>query len=160
MPSNAGLRARGAGGGPGIGWRESPGLEGERSLFSVDGSMNEFTPAFNISVVTLGQMVGGDPAKPAMISAGREFTVQARSDRDRSQTVFEFSLPKAGRVVVDIYSIAGRRLGRLEKALPEGAQTLVWQQLDPQGSRVPSGIYLYKVKLGEARIHGKLLLIR
>lgn len=74
FPDRSPMLGAGLGGGPAIGWREARELAGERSLFWVMGAVNEFSPAFDISLMTTASSlkpVGGaaSPSQPTAASA-------------------------------------------------------------------------------------------
>ncbi|MBD3219745.1 hypothetical protein GF314_00760 [bacterium] len=64
------------------------------------------------------------------------------------QTELTFELARAGRVELDVYDLAGRRVARLVASdLPAGLHHAVWSGRDDHGRPVSSGTYL-------ARLHG------
>lgn len=63
------------------------------------------------------------------------------------QAVMRYALERSGRVVVRIYDVAGRLLHVFEENQPAGNYGIVWDGRRPDGNRVPSGIYFYRVTL-------------
>ncbi len=63
------------------------------------------------------------------------------------RTTIRFDLPLAGRAVLDIFDVKGRRIQRvLERTLPAGSHSVVWDGRDAHGRSVSSGVYFYRLK--------------
>jgi len=61
-------------------------------------------------------------------------------------TTISFSLPKAGKVTLEVYNILGERVRILvNEEKPAGIHQIVWNGTDKNGVPVSSGIYLYKL---------------
>jgi flagellar hook assembly protein FlgD len=59
---------------------------------------------------------------------------------------FTFSLNRAARVEIDIHSISGRLVRRIENQDCQlGYNQVSWDGADAQGVRLPNGIYLYRL---------------
>lgn len=164
FPDRSPMRASGLQGGPAIGWRAERVLPQERSLFSVGGAVNEFSPAFDISLVT-GQeaslMGAGSSSLLASIEVPTSLEVRTQRDEPGGGVLFRLNVPRAGHLTVYVYSIAGRRVRRLvEGDVASGARAVRWDGLDGDGRSVASGIYLYKVELNGERKTGKVVLWR
>jgi hypothetical protein len=163
FPDRSPMRAGGRGGGPAIGWREDRQLEGERSLFSVMGAVNEFSPAFDISLVTsesgLETMGKAAPSLPAAASASLAVRPSTRSPG--GGVLFRLTVPRAGHMTVDVYSISGRRVRKLvDGDVDPGERDVRWDGLDGDGRSVANGIYLYRVQVDGERSTGKVVLWR
>lgn len=162
FPDNSPMLASGPGGGPGIGWRTAPGLENERSLFSVEGSLNEFKPAFDITLLTASSNPAAMSALEAeAATAPKTLSVSVRVEPGSGRAVFTLGLPKDSRVKVDVYSIAGQRVMRVvDESLPPGTQELVWPGFDASGRRVACGVYVYRVQVDDERRTGRIVVLR
>ncbi|NLP09753.1 hypothetical protein GX408_05060, partial [bacterium] len=56
---------------------------------------------------------------------------------------------QAGAVGLEIYNLKGQRVTTLvNRFLEAGAYTAVWDARDAEGRLLPSGSYLYKLKIG------------
>jgi len=77
-------------------------------------------------------------------------------------TQIRFTLPRAERVTLRIFDIAGRRVATLlDGARREaGEQNLVWDGRDDAGQALPSGVYLYRLEAGAQRATRKLTLLK
>jgi Subtilase family/FlgD Ig-like domain len=76
-----------------------------------------------------------------------EFASRVLENPARGQATMAFSLPERGRVVVEVFDIAGRRVREVANGdLPEGAHLARWNGQSDQGGSVPSGVYFFRLK--------------
>jgi len=76
-------------------------------------------------------------------------------------TTVPFRLPQAGRAVVEIFDIAGRRVARLADGIrPAGEHAVSWNGQDDRGHRVPAGIYFYRLQAGTTDETRRMVLLR
>jgi hypothetical protein len=76
-------------------------------------------------------------------------------------TTLRYTLPSAGRVMIDVYDARGTRIARLadvEKAA--GAYTTAWRGVDQHGASVGSGIYFARISHAGAVRTYKLVLVK
>ena len=66
--------------------------------------------------------------------------------------VVRYALQTGGRVVVRIYDVAGRLVRTFEENQPAGNYGISWDGRRPDGARVPSGIYFYRVTLPDGSV--------
>jgi len=65
----------------------------------------------------------------------------------RGRTTLHFELGRAGPTRLDVYDVTGRRVARLlDRWLPEGPQSVVWNGRDERGADVASGIYFVRLE--------------
>ncbi len=77
------------------------------------------------------------------------------------ETTIEFQLPSAQHVTFTIYNILGKRVKTLlEEKKEAGRHRVLWDGTDANGSRVSSGIYIYRMTAGTFKAANKLLLIQ
>jgi hypothetical protein len=76
-------------------------------------------------------------------------------------TAIRFALPSDGRVEVNVFDAAGRKvrtlLDRVNKA---GYHTVVWDGRDDQDHSVGSGVYYYTVRFGDEEAGYKMILLK
>ena len=61
-----------------------------------------------------------------------------------------FSVPNDGPVKIEVFNAAGQRLSILvDEVLRAGTYKTVWDGLAPNGMRVSSGVYLYRMQAGD-----------
>ncbi len=73
---------------------------------------------------------------------------------------YELKSPEA-LVILEIYSLLGERVRTLvDSRQKSGTYTVIWDGMNDAGVMVSSGIYLYRVKVGDHLLMKKLLLIK
>jgi hypothetical protein len=76
------------------------------------------------------------------------------------ETVISLSLPHASDWTITVYNIAGQIVKTLDGYSEAGTVTVRWQGSDESGQEVASGIYLYKVSVGDYSVTKKMLLLK
>ena len=75
-------------------------------------------------------------------------------------TTIAFALPRAGKVELSIYDVAGRRIARvLEGDLPAGGHRVAWNGRDDAGRPVAGGVYFYEVVQGGERSSKRMVVL-
>ncbi|NUM77642.1 PQQ-dependent sugar dehydrogenase, partial [candidate division KSB1 bacterium] len=68
-------------------------------------------------------------------------------------TLIRYALAQPGKVVLDIYNLKGERIKRLVQAQQEaGEHAVAWNGLDEAGQRQASGIYFYRLQIGDSYV--------
>jgi hypothetical protein len=76
-------------------------------------------------------------------------------------TKIEFTLAKSGFVSLTIYDLLGRKVGTLVSGhLPSGHKSILWDGKNDSGKDVASGIYFYKLRIGDFSETKKLVLLK
>lgn len=77
-------------------------------------------------------------------------------------TNISFHLPESRTVRLDIFDAAGRLVYTIvpERSYPAGTHTVTWNGRNSAGIRMSSGIYLYRLRAGDAIQSKKMLLAR
>ena len=79
----------------------------------------------------------------------------------REFTSINYQLPEPGHTTLRVYDISGRLVRTLVDGRKEtGHHTIHWDGRDGNGDLVPSGVYFYRMEVGEYRAAKKLLLVR
>ena len=77
------------------------------------------------------------------------------------QTLISFDLPRATRMDLTVYDIAGRRVKQLMSGAAEaGSHELIWDGRDDQGAPAASGVYFYNLTTESGRLQKRMLLTR
>ncbi len=77
------------------------------------------------------------------------------------QATLAFALPQPGRVDLEVYDAAGRRIAVLiHGTLPAGVHQVTWNGQDAAGRPVASGVYFVRLRQGRQEATRKLLLLR
>ncbi len=86
----------------------------------------------------------------------------AQGDPTRSpETAIRFTLSVADDVELRIYDIRGRLVRTLVRGIRNaGAHTVHWDGRDARGQALPAGIYLYRLRVGEAEQVRSMMLMR
>ena len=78
-----------------------------------------------------------------------------------SQTEIRFFCPEAAKVDLEIFNLLGQNVKTLLwQELVQGWKKVKWDATDAKSVAVPSGIYLFKLKMNEKILTRKLILIR
>lgn len=76
-------------------------------------------------------------------------------------TQIQFDLPSPARVNLTVFNILGQVVVRLADAdYPAGQHSVVWDGIDGAGNMVASGVYLYRIKIGEFENSRKMILLK
>jgi hypothetical protein len=77
------------------------------------------------------------------------------------ETKIDFSAPVASPVRLSIYNMRGELVRVLvDENYGPGVYTAVWNGLDNDGATMPSGIYVYRIQIGDWSASKKLLLVK
>ena len=76
-------------------------------------------------------------------------------------TMIEFNTVAGGHAILDIYNISGQRVRHLLDAdVTSGVTAIEWDGLTDEGTEVSSGIYLYRLTVGQQEQIKKMVLVR
>jgi hypothetical protein len=77
------------------------------------------------------------------------------------ETVIPFQVPEPSSVRLLVYNLKGERVAVLvDEALAPGRYKIRWQGKDMKGHMVPSGVYVYRLEIGEQCFSHKMTLVR
>jgi hypothetical protein len=78
-----------------------------------------------------------------------------------NQTSIRFTLPSAGHVRLNIYSVDGRLVKTLvNQFMGQGSHQTIWSGIDTNGNSLASGLYYMQLKVGAVSLVKKLVLIK
>lgn len=99
--------------------------------------------------IILGPSVVSAPPQPAQRPSRFEM-LPPRPNPTSGSASFVVLLPRAGRVDIEIFDVAGRSVRKLTSgdALQPGSHTFTWDGRSKYGNAVPNGIYLIRVRAG------------
>jgi hypothetical protein len=84
-----------------------------------------------------------------------------RPNPSRENASFQFALPTAGEVKVEVFDVAGRHIRMLSDGRREaGTGTLGFDLRDDQGRRLSPGVYLVHARMGAATFTRRLVVER
>ncbi|GEM_PF-5481878 len=79
------------------------------------------------------------------------------------ETTIQYDLPRASRVSLRVYNVQGQEIANLNLVygeLPAGRHAVRWNGMNTDGTPVPSGIYIYRIRAGEYTASRKMVLSR
>ncbi len=77
------------------------------------------------------------------------------------RTTFTLTNLRAGRVILDIFDLKGRRVRQLlDQQLPGGRTRVVWDGLNDEGEQASSGVFFARMSSGEQRVSVKVVLLK
>ncbi|MDP2983015.1 MAG: T9SS type A sorting domain-containing protein [Candidatus Latescibacter sp.] len=113
--------------------------------------VRDFNPAEFSSITSV------DIAKPL------EFALQGNYPNPfNPSTSIQFSLAKAGKVNLTIYSVAGQKIRELftNTEMTPGIHHVLWDGRDDLGKPVSSGVYITRLHMGGKALAGRMLLMK
>jgi uncharacterized membrane protein len=98
-------------------------------------------------------------AETRPMAGGPRLAAQPSPFRDR--TMLRFELSRAGRAVLVLHDVTGRRIAVLaDRAFEAGASAVVWDGRDFAGREVPAGIYFARLDAGAGTARSKVVKLR
>ncbi|NIT57250.1 MAG: T9SS type A sorting domain-containing protein, partial [Aliifodinibius sp.] len=95
--------------------------------------------------VTLTSVKDGEKYLPANFQLSQNYP-----NPFNPSTTIEYSVRQAGKVQLNIYNSLGQLVKRLVNDQKQAGRYVVkWDGLDDSGKRVPSGAYVYRIRIGE-----------
>lgn len=77
------------------------------------------------------------------------------------ETRIDFALPRGGTVRIEVVNMLGRTVRVVvDRPMPAGYHSVVWDGTDQRGRVVSSGVYFYRMQAGAFRASRKMLLMR
>ncbi len=76
-------------------------------------------------------------------------------------TTIRYELPENSDVLLEVYNIAGQKVSTLVSAQQHaGRQEVAWNGKDVRGNEMPSGVYLYRLRVNDSVLTKKMMLVR
>jgi len=114
-------------------------------------------PAQNLTVYR----VAATSVEPQEVPVAPGLELAAAPNPFNPATTLRFTLPTAGRAVLDVFDVAGRRVARLvDGERTAGAHDVRWTAVDHAGRSLPSGTYLVRLRAGTATATARLALLK
>lgn len=77
------------------------------------------------------------------------------------ETWIVYQLPKKSHVILEVYNALGQRVTILENEFKEaGTHNIKWNVMNASGQRLPSGIYICRLKAGDRLLDMKMVLLQ
>jgi len=75
-------------------------------------------------------------------------------------TLIRYALPRAGRVELEVFGVRGERIRTVTSEFqPAGRRSILWDRRDDSGRQVPSGVYFYRLQLGNQHATRKMVVM-
>jgi hypothetical protein len=76
-------------------------------------------------------------------------------------TTIAYRLEEPGTVTIEVYTVTGQLVTRLAGGQQApGMHTITWQGTDTAGRQMASGVYYYRLRMGETAVTRRMLLVR
>ena len=76
-------------------------------------------------------------------------------------TTFNFALPQATHVTLEVYNVLGRKVTTLvDREYPAGRHMVEWDSRRSDGHEVASGVYFARIKAGEFTASKKMVVVK
>jgi hypothetical protein len=130
-------------------WRWDTGFWYKVSAVDIHGNESPFA-------LLAPEELTGDETTPAA-----NFLSQNHPNPFNPSTRIKFGIQSAGRVSLEIYDAAGRRVRTLvDESRPAGQYDEIWRGMDDNGREVSSGVYFYRLVTGGYVQTRKMVLLR
>lgn len=114
-------------------------------------------------IVTIQVTVhNNDVSVEKMTTQPEDFWIEQNYPNPFNQrTIISYVLPCPGSVKCEIFDITGRIICEIAPGYVEGGwHTIAWDGVDKHGNQVPSGVYVYRLKVNNETKQRKMLLTR
>ncbi len=131
-------------------------IERNGTLYGFQGNRNPFIDRPEWAPLVFS------PALDAPEIAGLRWELSAAAPSPfRGATTLRFSVPRAGRVRLDVYDVRGRRVRTLADGIyPAGSHEVRWAGDDDQGRRAASGVYFSTLRANDFEATRRLIHLR
>jgi len=76
-------------------------------------------------------------------------------------TTITFSVPQRGRAVLSVYNVKGELVQTLiDDVVAAGEVSVTWDATDMHGRQISSGVYFYRLRVGDLEMSRKMILLR
>ncbi len=76
-------------------------------------------------------------------------------------TTITFSVPERGRAVLNVYNVKGELVQTLiDDVVSAGEVSVTWDATDRYGRQISSGVYFYRLMVGDLEMSRKMILLR
>ncbi len=108
-----------------------------------------------------GVLVSVEDEAKSMDLIPSEFTISNYPNPFNPTTTIKYSLPKTGKVTIEVYDITGSLIDELlSEKKNVGTHKVIWNGKNRNGLQVSSGIYFYKVQLDDQIKTAKMLFMK
>ena len=110
--------------------------------------------ADDVTTVTIDPTTGAPDSAVSLLR-------QNQPNPARTGTTIQFVLASPTEVTLDVFDVAGRKVATLEDGkLDSGPHDAPWDLTDTEGNTVASGVYFYRLAIGDETLTRKLIVVR
>ena len=103
----------------------------------------------------------GTTAVPPAGETGGALALRVAPNPFFGASAVTFTLPRAGHLELGVYDVNGRLVRMLQRGTAAaGTHSLDWDGRDPQGNRVPAGVYFVRLDAPGSQLKSKLVKLR
>jgi len=133
-------------------------------VLAATGAGGRATPVVSfLGAATAMSQVALTSGEATLLSGRSAFALSQPSPNPvarRNGTTITFSLPTSGNVEMEVFDVSGRSVKTLVNGtLAAGQHTIQWNGVANSGSRLPSGVYMTRLKAGSNVAQTKLILV-
>lgn len=139
---------------------DSARVSGEWLTFAFVGSAADSGTTFKLDNITVEgfatSVESGETQIPESFALEQNFP-----NPFNPSTTIQYDLPHESKVVLKIYNALGQEVQELVNTIqPAGSRTVVWNGKDNLGQTADSGIYIYKLQVGDRTESRKMVLLQ
>ncbi len=137
-------------------------VNGAMNLLVCKGNETRDELWFNLINLNGASKASGEERVVATVRDEESFDgVQAYPNPFNPHTFFRFKIPKASPVKLHIFNLSGQLVRTLvDDDLPQGVHQRRWNGRNYAGYSVASGVYLYRLQVGEKVYNGRVQMIK
>jgi hypothetical protein len=137
-------------------------VNGDMNLLVCNGNLTRDELWFNlINLNGASKATNEEPAAVTMEDEENLEGVQAYPNPFNPDTFFRFKVPRQSEVKLHIFNLSGQLVRTLvNDALPQGVHQRRWNGRNNAGYPIASGVYLYRLQVGEKVYKGRVQMIK
>ncbi|MEE9170427.1 MAG: T9SS type A sorting domain-containing protein, partial [bacterium] len=137
-----------------------PRVTGEWLTIAYAGAVTDSGTVFKIDDLTVEDFATA--VEPGETQIPESFALEQNFPNPfNPSTTIQYDLPHESKVVLKIYNALGQEVQELVNTIqPAGSRTVVWNGKDNLGQTADSGIYIYKLQVGDRTESRKMVLLQ
>lgn len=105
---------------------------------------------------SMNEVMNDEPETVALVNTSEAVQITAYPNPFNPSTTLSYNLPQEANVRLTVYDVTGREVSVLvNQKQPQGVHQAMWQ-----ATSFASGVYFYKLAIGEQVLSGKLMLVK
>jgi hypothetical protein len=136
--------------------------DGDEIPLTLTGNLLDGTPIEGSDCVII-RAKRDSPLSPSLLAAGSQsgLSVSNHPNPFNASTVISYTSETEGQVRLEVFDVLGRRLATLvDEFQSVGSHSLTWDAANDRGQRVASGMYFYRLTVGDIVETRKMVLMK